>query len=93
MFATVHGGQVRVYEWVDLYPPDAGLDPALVGGVVAAIHRVSVPDLGQLNPWYRDPVGADRWDQLVEQVREAGAPFARRLADLRDELVRAGVLD
>jgi aminoglycoside phosphotransferase (APT) family kinase protein len=87
VWATMDGSQVRMYEWVDLHPPDACLDPALVGGVVAAIHRVSVTDLGELDPWYRDPVGADRWDQLVEQVRDAGAPFARRLADLRDELV------
>jgi thiamine kinase-like enzyme len=32
-------------------------------------------------------VGAARWDQLVEQLRAAGAPFAERLAGLRDELV------
>ena len=36
---------------------------------------------------YHEPVGADRWDRLVEQLLEAGAPFAGRLADLRDELV------
>jgi Ser/Thr protein kinase RdoA (MazF antagonist) len=40
-----------------------------------------------LDPWYHEPVGADRWDQLVEQLFEAGAPFAGRLAGLRDELV------
>jgi thiamine kinase-like enzyme len=54
---------------------------------VAAIHRLSIIDLGPLDAWYREPVGADRWDQLVEQLLEAGAPFAGRLADLRDELV------
>ena len=87
VFATMEGRQVRVYEWVDLQAPDSDLDPALVGAVVAAIHQVSAPDLGPLDPWHHEPVGADRWDQLVEQLREAGAPFAGRLADLRDELV------
>jgi Ser/Thr protein kinase RdoA (MazF antagonist) len=87
VFAGIEGNQVRVYEWVDLGSPDLHLDPARVGTLVAGIHRVSVTDSGELDPWYRDPVGADRWDQLVEQVQGAGAPFARRLAALRDELV------
>jgi Ser/Thr protein kinase RdoA (MazF antagonist) len=87
VFATMQGKQVRVYEWVDLRAPDICLHPALVGAVVAAIHRVSVADPRPLDPWYHEPVGADRWDQLVEQLRKAGAPFAGRLADLRDELV------
>ncbi len=87
VFATIEGRQVRVYEWVDLLDPDCMLDPARVGAVVAAIHRVSVADLSRLDPWYHEPVGADRWDSLVGQLGEAGAPFARRLADLRDELV------
>ena len=87
VFATVRGRQVRVYEWVDLRAPDPCLDPALVGAVVAAMHQVSVNGLGPLDAWSHEPVGADRWDQLVEQLREAGAPFADRLADLRDELV------
>ncbi len=81
------GRQVRVYEWVGLDAPDARLGPAQVGVVVAAIHRVSAPDLSPLDPWYHQPVGAGRWDQLVEQLHQAGAPFAGRLADLREELV------
>jgi len=87
VFAAIAGRQVRVYEWVDLRAPDSGLDPARVGAVVAAIHRVSGPDPSTLDPWYHEPVGADRWDHLVEQLVGAGAPFASRLADLRDELV------
>ena len=91
VFASVDGTQVRVYEWVDLCAPDPGLDPARVGAVVAALHQVPVPDVGAdpgpLDPWSHEPVGAGRWDRLVEQLREAGAPFAGRLADLRDELV------
>ena len=87
VFATCEGRQVRVYEWVDLQAPDAQIDPEQVGAVVAAIHCVSAADPGPPDPWYHEPIGAERWDQLAGQLLEAGAPFARRLADLRDELV------
>ncbi len=87
VFAQVGGRQVRVYEWVDLDQPAPGLDPDLVGATVAAIHRVSIPADGPVAPWYTAPVGADGWDQLVQRLREAGAPFAGQLAALRDELV------
>jgi len=87
VFAAVEDRQVRVYEWVDLQSPDAKLDPELVGAVVAAIHRVPAPGLGPLDPWYHEPIGAERWDQLIEQLAQARAPFAGRLASLRDELV------
>ena len=87
VFATVGGTRVRLYEWVDLRGPDPLLDPALVGAVVAAIHRVPATGLGAVDPWHHEPVGAQRWDRLVARLREAGAPFAERLAGLRDELV------
>ena len=87
VLATCEGRQVRVYEWADLQAPDTQIDPEQVGAVVAAIHCVSAADPGPLDPWYHEPIGAGRWDQLSGQLLEAGAPFARRLADLRDELV------
>ena len=87
VFATCEGRQVRVYEWVDLQAPDTRIDPEQVGAVVAAIHRISATDPSPPDPWYHEPVGAERWDQLAAQLLEAGAPFARRLAGLRDELV------
>jgi hypothetical protein len=58
-----------VYEWVDLRAPDAGLDPERVGAVVAAIHRVSATDSSPLDPWYHQPIGAERWDHLVRLLR------------------------
>jgi len=87
VFATIAGTQVRVYAWVDLLAPDPLLDPAVVGAVVAGIHRAGAADLSPLDPWYHDPIGAGRWDELVAHLAEAGAPFAGQLADLRDELV------
>ena len=87
VFAALEGRQVRVYEWVDLRAPDTMLDPDRVGAVVAAMHRASAADPDPLDPWYHEPIGAGRWDDLVAQLRAAGAPFARQLAELRDELV------
>lgn len=87
VFATVGHQQVRVYEWVDLLPPDTSLDPAVVGSVVAGIHRASLATAGTVDPWYAEPIGADRWDELVRLLQAGGAPFAAKFADLRDELV------
>ena len=88
VFGTLAGRQVRVYEWVDLRAPDVTLDPHLVGAAVAAIHRVPpTGDPDPVDPWYHEPVGARGWDDLIGQLAEAGAPFAGRLAGLRDELV------
>ncbi len=87
VFAEVAGTQVRVYEWVDLLPPTTRLDPSLVGSLVAAMHNVPLDQPGPVDAWYVEPIGAARWDELVTLLAEAGAPFAGRLADLRDELV------
>lgn len=87
VFAALDGRLVRMYEWVDLRPRDAMLDPHLVGAAVAAIHRVPAAGSGPVDPWYHEPIGAQRWDQLAGQLAEEGAPFAGRLAALRDELV------
>ena len=79
--------QVRVHSWVDLGAPDPLVEPTAVGELVAAIHRLDVPSGGDPDPWSQEPVGAERWDDLVAELRVAGAPFAEQLADLRDELV------
>jgi Ser/Thr protein kinase RdoA (MazF antagonist) len=87
VLARVSGVPVRVYGWVDLLPPDRRLDPAVVGRVVAGMHRVAPPTADVPEAWYAEPVGAQRWDALIERLLAAGAPFAGRLAELRDELV------
>jgi thiamine kinase-like enzyme len=87
VIADIGGRQARVYGWVDVLPSDPRLDPTRVGAVVAAIHRTSVIDSSTVDPWYHEPIGADRWDQLIGKLFDAGAPFADKLARLRDELV------
>ena len=78
---------VRVQAWVDLLERDPQLDPAAVGALVAKLHRVPFEGALPLHPWYIEPVGAERWDALMLELRDAGAPFADRLAEIRDELV------
>ena len=72
--------QVRAYEWVDLLPEDSMLDPALIGSTVASIHRIQLAPVRPLNGWYTDPVGADRWAELLDQARAVDAPFTDTFA-------------
>ena len=78
---------IRVYQWVDLLDPDPNLDPVQVGQAVAALHHVMLPAGGPWHEWYTEPVGAGCWDDLLAEARRQRAPFADRLAGLRDELV------
>ena len=87
VLAEVAGTAVRVYEWIELLAPDLDADPVLVGRTVAGIHRVQRFAGEPLDEWYSAPVGAVRWDALIDELRAARAPFAEDLARIRDELV------
>ena len=87
VFAVIGGAHVRAYEWVEIRPPDRTLDPAGVGRIVAAMHRVEYAGRRPEDPWYTDPVGAEGWDGLVRDLSAAGAPFAAAIAAIRDDLV------
>jgi Phosphotransferase enzyme family len=83
----IGGMPIRVYEWVDLLPPNKGFDPGEAGRVVAAIHRTPFDGRRPEHPWYTEPVGAAAWDALFTDLSSAGAPFAADLAAMRDDLV------
>ena len=86
--ATVlDGAQLRVFGWVDLRERTPDVDPAEVGALVASIHRLPFDGRLPTDPWYTKPVGGERWDVLARRLHEASAPFAERLAAMRDELV------
>ncbi|HEY7478184.1 MAG TPA: aminoglycoside phosphotransferase family protein [Actinomycetota bacterium] len=81
------GTPVRAYGWVDLHDRDPGIDAGAVGALVASLHRLGYVGTNPTDPWYVDPVGTPRWDELVAAVRAADAAFAEPLAAYRDELV------
>ena len=87
LLARVNRTQVRVYAWVELLAPDIDADPVLIGRTVGGIHRVRRSTREPLDEWYSAPVGADRWDRLVAELRAARAPFSESLAQMRDELI------
>jgi aminoglycoside phosphotransferase (APT) family kinase protein len=78
---------VRVHAWMDLDDPDVGLDPAELGRMVAALHRVEFRGTVGLDPWYSEPVGARRWSELLTALGSRRAPFADELGALVPELV------
>ena len=87
VLAEVSGSLIRAYSWVELSDRNPLLDTAKVGQLVASIHRVVYHGANGVDPWYTDPVGASRWDELIEALRRAQAPFAEQLAGQRDELL------
>ena len=87
LLAEAEGDAVAAYEWVAVLERDPKIDPAGAGALVGALHRVPFEGREPLDPWYVEPIGADRWDELVGELTRRDAPFAEKLAALRDELV------
>jgi Ser/Thr protein kinase RdoA (MazF antagonist) len=78
---------VRVYSWVDLRGRDAVVPLADVGAILGRLHGLAIADPGPVDPWYRDPVPADRWPELVARASAAGAPWTAALERLVPDLV------
>ena len=82
----VDGETLRVFDWVELAPPDRALEPTALGGLLARLHLAGGPTAEAVDPWFVDPVGRDRWVELVTELRLAEAPFAAGLGALVDDL-------
>jgi len=87
LLLDLSGTTTAVYGWVDICERDSMIDPAGVGALAGKLHRVPFAGREPTDPWYTDPIGADRWDELVRELLERGASFAEHLAAYRDELV------
>ncbi|MET3807868.1 Ser/Thr protein kinase RdoA (MazF antagonist) [Nakamurella sp. UYEF19] len=79
--------QVRITEWVDLSEVDPTLNAEAVGAALGQLHRTPFRGTRGLHPWYREPVGAQRWGELLVALTDARAPFADDLAGLREDFI------
>jgi Ser/Thr protein kinase RdoA (MazF antagonist) len=87
VLATLPLGQVRVDAWVDLRAADDAIDARAVGAAIARVHLIPFGTASAPDPWYHDPVGAERWAELARDVASVGAPFARQLGDALEDWV------
>lgn len=91
--SAARGGETaRVFEWIDLEPPDRGLDPAVVGQLLAALHQAGGPGTRAVDGWFVEPVTQDRWQELLADLRLAGAPFAADLQESVPNMVAAAAV-
>jgi Ser/Thr protein kinase RdoA (MazF antagonist) len=87
LLLDLDGTTTAVYGWVDVEDRDTGIGAAAVGSLVAVLHRVPFEGRQPIDPWYTDPIGADRWDEVIAELRSRHAPISDLLAGFRDELV------
>ena len=83
----VDGETLRVFDWLELAPPDRDLDAIRIGRLLARLHSAGGPTTAEVDPWFVAPIGRDHWAELVAELLLAGAPFATELGALVDELV------
>jgi len=83
------GETLRLYAWVSIAGPDRGIDAVALGRMLAALHRAGGSSAAEVDAWYVEPVGRDRWVELVAELRLAGAPFAAELAALVESLTES----
>jgi aminoglycoside phosphotransferase (APT) family kinase protein len=87
VLAHVRGTAIRVYGWVDLLAPARDLDPVAVAHAVALLHRVDYIGRNGVHPWYTEPIGREEWRSVVDDLTDAGAPFAAEFAARLEELI------
>ncbi len=92
VLTTIAGRQLRVQTWLDMAGPDPGLDPAAVGQMLAELHAAGDPSTDEVDAWYTNALGADRWYELVDGLSAAGSPAVDRIAQAVPRLVELETL-
>ena len=83
----VTGRFLRAYPWVDLDEPDAGIDPAAVGELLAMLHDVRREPAGEVHEWFEAPIGSQEWMRVLTASRRARAPYVDRLIELLPRII------
>jgi Ser/Thr protein kinase RdoA (MazF antagonist) len=82
-----HRRSVRVYGWVDLQGRGAVVPIREVAAILGRLHGLAIPDPRPIDPWFREPVPAERWPELIARAGAAGVPWAADLERLVPDLL------
>ena len=64
---------VRVYSWVDIAQPVRRAEATDAAAVLARLHALAIPDERPMDPWFREPVAADRWREILAATERAAS--------------------
>lgn len=82
-----HRRSVRVYAWVDLRGREAVVPLDEVAAILGRLHGLAIRDTRPIDPWFRDPVPAEGWPELVARAGATGVPWAAALERLVPDLL------
>jgi Ser/Thr protein kinase RdoA (MazF antagonist) len=82
-----HRRSIRVYSWVDLRGRDAIVPIPEVAAILGRLHGLAIADTRPTDPWFREPVPADRWPELLGRARAVGVSWADALERVVPDLV------
>ncbi len=89
----------RAYQWVELAAPSCAPAPGVAAALLARLHALDRQAETPMDPWFAEPLGAERWVSLVDAVRTAAPPWSdafERLApgaEAAEAIVSAARLD
>jgi Ser/Thr protein kinase RdoA (MazF antagonist) len=83
---------VRAYSWLDLVGEAPAKRAPEAATILGRIHAIGYPAAGRPIDWFTDPVGEERWRDLVEEARRAGVEVSPLVEALVPELRAAEAL-
>lgn len=87
VLAGVADRLIRVQGWLDMQAPDPGIDPGLVGQMLAELHGCGEVRTDEVDDWYTAEVGNGRWHEYVDALQRVDADVAERLRSVVPELI------
>ncbi|HEV8489309.1 MAG TPA: aminoglycoside phosphotransferase family protein [Candidatus Limnocylindrales bacterium] len=80
---------VRAYTWLDLVAAAPAARAPEAAAILGRIHAIGYPAGGRPIDWFTDPVGEERWNDLLELARRAPVEVSPLVEALLPELAAA----
>ncbi len=87
VLSVVADRQIQVSGWLEMSAADPGLDPRLVGQMLAELHSAGDARPDAVDPWYVEEVGERRWHEYIEVLTSKAREVATRLEIVVPDLI------